>query len=628
MSEDSKGPRILIAQNGPYVVEDIRNLKDSKGNKIESETKLVLCRCGSNPIHCDGTHTKIGFNDEKIAGRKPDRLDVYAGNDITIYDNRGVCSHRGYCTDELPSVFKGGKEPWIDPNGASIEDIIRICEKCPSGALSYGLPGKERQQNVDRISMISISPKRYGADGPYDIQGSISLVDHDNNSPESKEHYTLCRCGGSKNKPFCDGTHWYLDYDGKRTKENIKSKLSPQFQPDQGNSRKQRVVEHLRDKGESRVSSMGTEEEFPSLDAIQFRAAQLHNFPRNEDLEVDCRTIIGASAQKPLVLEIPFYVSHMSYGAISEESKKALAKGTSIVGTAMCSGEGGYLPAERELADRWIYEINPSGYTRNDEAISKADAVEIKIGQAAKPGMGSLLPKEKITDDIVRTRGISAEKDYHTPAAYPDFNNAKEAKAFVEALRNKAEGRPIGVKFAAGDLQRDLEFALNMDPDFITIDCRGGGTGATFNHVKDNTGIPLVYAIPRARRIIDESGKTVTLCVTGGIRDSADIAKALALGADAVALATSSLISIGCMQAKVCFGGKCPAGIATQDPVMRRILLEEKAVKGFVNFYTVTRKELEQFTRLNGKNDVRDLSIKDLVTTDSDVSSATGVEKA
>lgn len=613
MTDDSKVPKIFTAKDGPYVVEGLDFLIDNKGNMIKSDTKIVLCRCGSNPIHCDGTHSKIGFQDHKVEGRNPDRVDVYEGRAITIYDNRGICSHRGYCTDELPSVFKGGNDPWIDPEGAGNEDIIRICEKCPSGALSYSLPGGERQQDVDRPATINISPKRYGTDGPYDIQGSIVLVDHDGDTPESQEHYTLCRCGGSKNRPFCDGTHWYLDYNQKTTKEDIAEKLSPQFLADQGNTRKQRIVEQLRDKGESRISSMGTEESFPTLDTIQFRAAQLNRFPRNEDVKVNCQTVIGPSANKPLVLELPFYVSHMSYGAISEEAKKALAKGTSIVGTAMCSGEGGYLPTEREAAERWIYEINPSGYTRNDEAISKADAVEIKIGQAAKPGMGSLLPKEKITDDIAKTRGIGSDKDYHTSAAYPDFNNINEAKKFVDSLRERTGGKPIGVKFAAGDLETDLNYALNMGADFITVDCRGGGTGASPNHVKDNTGIPAVYAIPRARKVLDESGKNVTLCITGGIRDSADIAKALALGADAVALATSSLISIGCMQAKVCYGGKCPAGIATQDPVMRRILVEEKAIEGFVKFYGVTKIELEQLTRLNGKDDVHDLSLEDLV---------------
>ena len=615
MVDDQKRPKILTAKDGPYVVEGLDSIVDNKGNVIESERRIVLCRCGSNPIHCDGTHTKIGFKDHKIEGRNEDRVDVYEGSNITIFDNRGVCSHRGYCTDELPSVFKGGKDPWIDPNGASVDDIIRICDKCPSGALSYSLPGGEREQAVDRPPTINISPKRYGADGPYDIQGSIQLIDHADNVPESEEHYTLCRCGASKNKPFCDGTHWYLEYDQKHTKENIADKLSPQYNPDRGNSRKQRIVEQLRDEGKSRISSMGTEEEFPTLDTVKFRAAQLNRFPKNEDVMVNCRTVIGKTAEKPLVLELPFYVSHMSYGAISQESKKALAKGTSIVGTAMCSGEGGYLPEEREAATRWIYEINPASYTRNDEAISKADAVEIKIGQSAKPGMGSLLPKEKITDDIAKTRGISRDDDFHTPAAYPDFHDLKEAKAFVDSLRERTGGRPIGVKFAAGDIESDIKFALEMGPDFITVDCRGGGTGASPNHVKDNTGIPAVQAIPRARKVIEESGKSVTLCVTGGIRDSADIAKALALGADAVALATSSLISIGCMQAKVCYGGKCPAGIATQDPVMRRILIEEKAVNGFVNFYNVTKKELEELTRLNGKEDVHDLSSEDLTIT-------------
>lgn len=206
---------IKIMKDGPYIVKEVKIFKNSKGENIPSKPVMILCRCGisSTKPFCDGTHTKINFNGDKDQNRVPDIVDIYEGKSITIYDNRGVCSHRGYCTDELPSVWKGGKEPWIDPDGASAEEIIKICEKCPSGALSYSLPGGKRIQDVEgREEKISISPRHYGADGPYDVTGGITIEDPDGAEPESKEHYTLCRCGASKNKPFCNGEHWYVKF--------------------------------------------------------------------------------------------------------------------------------------------------------------------------------------------------------------------------------------------------------------------------------------------------------------------------------------------------------------------------------------------------------------------------------
>jgi len=176
---------------------------------------MALCRCGgsSTKPFCNGTHLKNNFKGNKKFFRKRDKVDVYEGKEITIYDNRGVCSHRGYCSDELPSVWRSDKKPWIDPDGASVKEIIEICEKCPSGALSYSLPGEQRVQEVEgREAAISISPNRFGTSGPYDITGSILFKDLKGTKPEAAEHYTLCRCGASKNKPFCSGEHWHIKF--------------------------------------------------------------------------------------------------------------------------------------------------------------------------------------------------------------------------------------------------------------------------------------------------------------------------------------------------------------------------------------------------------------------------------
>ena len=169
---------------------------------------MILCRCGQskNKPFCDGIHNKINFNSEKLEGRQPDQVDNYVGEGITIHDNRGVCSHIGYCTDNLPSVFRMKKEPWIDPDGASVADVIKLIKTCPSGALSYSVDGV-KHDTLDRGPSIILRQ-----DGPYHIEGEIELDDYNQSKPQSKEHYTLCRCGGSKNKPFCDGTHWYNNF--------------------------------------------------------------------------------------------------------------------------------------------------------------------------------------------------------------------------------------------------------------------------------------------------------------------------------------------------------------------------------------------------------------------------------
>jgi len=206
MSEEK--PKIEPIKNGPYKVEKLENFKNSRGEDIVIRPMMILCRCGgsNNKPFCDGTHMQNGFTDEKEPDRVQDKMDNYEGEAITIHDNRGVCSHRGFCTDNLPTVFQMDKEPWIDPNGAEADEVARVIEMCPSGALSYIRDGV-LHKDLESEPAIIVSK-----DGPYDVQGGVEFVDAERNMPESKEHYTLCRCGHSKNKPFCSGQHWYVDF--------------------------------------------------------------------------------------------------------------------------------------------------------------------------------------------------------------------------------------------------------------------------------------------------------------------------------------------------------------------------------------------------------------------------------
>ena len=385
-------------------------------------------------------------------------------------------------------------------------------------------------------------------------------------------------------------------------------------------------MQELAKTGETEISAMGTH--LPSVDwsDILFYGAQLDRMPLETSEEVSTRTVIGKTAAHPMELDIPFYVSHMSFGALSREAKIALARGSSAVGTAIGSGEGGMLEAEREHAKHYIYELGTASFSHVKSSIRAADTVEIKIGQAAKPGMGGHLPADKVTDEIAAIRDLEPGEDSISPSRQPDIANRDDLRRKVEELRELTGGKPVGVKITAGCIEKDLDFLLGSVPDFVTIDCRGGGTGAAPSVVKDNVCLPAIYALRRARRFLDEKGSPVTLCVTGGFRESSDIAKALALGADAVALATASMIAIGCQQYRICHTGRCPVGVATQDPQLRARLVIDKSVERFVRFYRVTADELRTIARLSGRKNVHDFDLTDVFTTSLEVAGFTDID--
>jgi len=201
-------PLVECTPNGPYIVKNLEKFQNSKNENIPVENTIALCRCGSSnkKPFCDGSHAKIGFSDTKLTDESKDKRDNYMGEKITIHDNRGICSHAGLCTDNLGNVFRLKKEPWIDPYGADAQEIIKIIEKCPSGALSYSIDNVEHRDQK-RESMITVSK-----DGPLCINGEIELKNIPRMKDVSKEHYTLCRCGSSKNKPYCDGSHWDVKF--------------------------------------------------------------------------------------------------------------------------------------------------------------------------------------------------------------------------------------------------------------------------------------------------------------------------------------------------------------------------------------------------------------------------------
>lgn len=380
--------------------------------------------------------------------------------------------------------------------------------------------------------------------------------------------------------------------------------------------------------GKTIGGAMGTKMPMPSWDDILLLGAQLNPPPLDEGDPVNTMTVIGKHAKKPMVLENPVYVSHMSFGALSKEIKVALAKGSAMAKTAMCSGEGGILPEEREAAYKYIFEYIPNKYSVTDENLRRADAIEIKIGQGTKPGMGGHLPGEKVTEEIARLRGKNPGEDVQSPSKFPELNSREDLKDMVSMLRNRSDGRPIGIKIAAGRIERDLEYCVYAEPDFITIDGRGGATGSSPLFLREATTVPTIYALYRARKYLDSVRSDISLVITGGLRISADAAKALAMGADAVAVASAALIAAACQQYRICGSGNCPVGIATQDPELRERLKVEQAAKRVTNYLNVTKEELKTFARITGHGNVHDLSVDDLVTVSREISEFTNIPHA
>ncbi|MEP7068888.1 MAG: CDGSH iron-sulfur domain-containing protein [Usitatibacter sp.] len=201
-------PTMESSSDGPYIVKNLQELKGADGASLPSKAVMALCRCGGSATKpfCDGTHKKNGFSGQRLADDSSDSVDVYHGKMVAIHDNRSICAHAGRCTDGLAAVFKYGSEPWIDPDGAKARAIVETIEACPSGALSYSL------ESADHWGATHPPSVTVSKDGPYEVRGDVRLLNQPWAKGASTDRYTLCRCGASKNKPFCDGTHWEIEF--------------------------------------------------------------------------------------------------------------------------------------------------------------------------------------------------------------------------------------------------------------------------------------------------------------------------------------------------------------------------------------------------------------------------------
>ena len=395
-----------------------------------------------------------------------------------------------------------------------------------------------------------------------------------------------------------------------------------------GDYRYMKEIQEMAVNGKSIIEAMGTKMSMPNWDDILIMGAQLNPMPLSEHAPVSTMTVIGKHAKRPMILDSPVYISHMSFGALSKETKVAMAEGSAMAKTAMCSGEGGILPEEREASYRYIFEYVPNRYSVTDENLRRADAIEIKIGQGTKPGMGGHLPAEKVTPEIAEIRNKPLGEDIISPSTIPDVETKEDLRELVAELRRRSDGRPIGIKIAAGKLEKDLEYVVFAEPDFITIDGRGGATGASPAIIRDATSVPTVYALHRARKYLDAVRCDAELVITGGLRVSSDFAKALAMGADAVAVASAAMVAAACQQYRICGSGMCPVGVATQDEELRKRLKGEAAAKRVANYLNCCKEELKVFARITGHSNVHDLNLGDLCTISREISEYTDIMHA
>lgn len=391
------------------------------------------------------------------------------------------------------------------------------------------------------------------------------------------------------------------------------------------NYRYMKEIHEMAVTGKSAIEAMGTQMKMPDWDDILILGAQLNPPPLEESADVSLKAVIGKNAKKPMAIDMPVYISHMSFGALSKETKIALAKGSALVGTAMCSGEGGILPEEKEASFKYIFEYVPNLYSVTDENLQSSDAIEIKIGQGTKPGMGGHLPGSKVTPEIAAIRNKPLGQDIISPSRIPGIHTKEDLKKLVENLRERSGGRPIGIKIAAGKIEKDLEYCVFAEPDFITIDGRGGATGASPAIIRDSTSVPTIYALYRARKYLDSVKSDISLVITGGLRVSSDFAKAIAMGADAVAIASAAMVAAACQQYRICGTGMCPVGMATQEPELRERLLIEAASQRVANYLACSAEELRTFARITGHSRIHELSSEDLCTINREISEYTNI---
>lgn len=498
-----------------------------------------------------------------------------------------------------------------------------------------------------------------------------------NNKPakislEKGQEYYFCRCGLSKQQPFCDGSHRgssftplgftaeetgdaylcqckhtgtapFCDGTHKQFSAELIGKEGPGIGAKLGGipaaqaTEEEPTLAFIHQLAREGLSSLGhhgpmtamgvPRHTLPHWDDLQIMAAQMATQPLLEDTTVATELVIGPEARKPLLLKIPLFVSDMSFGALSEEAKIALATGAELAGTGICSGEGGMLPEEQAANSRYFYELASAMFGYKEELLSRVQAFHFKGGQGAKTGTGGHLPGSKNIGKISAVRGIAQGQPAVSPPTFKDLHTAQDFKRFAERVREISGGIPIGFKLSANHIEKDIQFALDASADYIILDGRGGATGAAPAMFRDHISVPTIPALARARRYLDEQGASgrVTLIITGGLRVPIDFVKALALGADGIAISNSAMQAIGCVAARICNTNNCPAGIATQKADLRQRLNIEKSSKQLQNFFNASIELMQVMARACGHDALHKFNKDDLATWHREMALLSGV---
>jgi len=414
------------------------------------------------------------------------------------------------------------------------------------------------------------------------------------------------------------------------------------------------VIDDIQTKAETglyRIRGYGTlrERRWATFDDLSFLPCSLTRIPL-EGYREKCstKTVLGTRfARQPIELDIPVMITGMSWGALSYNAKVALARGAASVGSSNTTGDGGMLMAERENSKTLIYEVLPSRYGINVHHMRMADAIELTIGQGAKPGTGGLLLGSKISDVIAEQRDLPMGVDQRSPARHPDFLGPDDMIIKVEELREATDWRvPIFIKMGASRVFDDVKLAAKAGADVIVVDGMEGGTGASPAILQEHTGIPTLAAVCEARAALEDCGLygEVQLIIAGGIRDGVDAAKAMALGADAIYIGTAALIALNCNKALYvddyhslgtephychhCHTGRCPVGITTQDAeLMKRLDIDEGAER-VSNLLRAMTLEIQMLARACGKSDVHHLEPEDMAALSLEASAICGIPLA
>ncbi len=446
----------------------------------------------------------------------------------------------------------------------------------------------------------------------------------------------LCMCKHTENAPYCDGSHARLPANGEPLAPPAPTAPTAGGPPEATPTPEEPNVKAIHDLARNGLGKIGHHGEMgamgvprstlPDWNDIQILPAQFARKPFMDNVDVATKLVIGPNAKKPLMLKMPLFVSDMSFGALSEEAKVALATGAEEAGTGICSGEGGMLPEEQAANSRYFYELASARFGYGEDLLSRVQAFHFKGGQGAKTGTGGHLPAAKVIGKIAQVRGLPENTPAVSPPTFDNLTTAADFRKFSDRVREITGGIPIGYKISANHIEDDIDFVVDAGADYIILDGRGGGTGAAPLIFRDHISVPTIPALARARRHLDHLRRPdITLIITGGLRMAPDFIKAMCLGADGVALANSAIQAIGCIGARMCDTNDCPTGIATQKEKLRARIDVATSAERLARFLNSSVELMKVMARACGHDNLNQFNLADITTWNRNMADLSGV---